>query len=75
MPMFSVLVPAVAILIVWSTLSLPILSAPPLELSSITPVASRAIEAVFAVVRSLENVSRSLGVKYVTSRTLIFSLR
>ena len=50
MPMFSVLVPAVAILIVWSTLSLPILSAPPLELSSITPVASRAIEAVFAVV-------------------------
>ena len=47
--MFSVLVPAVAILIVWSTLSLPILSAPPLELICIAPVASRSTEAVLVV--------------------------
>ena len=48
-PMFRVLVPAVAMFTFWSTLSLPTLSAPPLELICIAPLASRSTEAVLVV--------------------------
>ena len=53
-PIDIVLSPCVPILMAWSLSSLPILMAPAEEFTWIAPVASKSIEAVFVVVKSLE---------------------